>query len=1820
MAVVFVALGQGNDPAPKQKPAPAVQADAAAPVLTSRPLPKRPELKQLKIGEEIQTGARERLLLALPDGTALYVNENTQVKLEGANKLVLAAGEIFVEQHPAAAAKAVTVQAPKRQLSSKDSSFAVQAQEEGTAVMVTRGQVKVGGLEKPLHSGQMLAPDGKAPARAARPAQLLHWTQELMAAAEPALVPASQHAGGALVAVDPAGQESKLSLRKYHIDVHVEDGFARTTIDQTYFNHENFQTEGTFYFPLPPDASLSRLAMYVEGELMEGGMVERNYGQEVYETIKYMKRDPALLEWVDGSTFKMRVFPLEARKEKRIILSYVQKLPAVNGQAQYRFPAGHSMPAVKDWSLNIRVKGGAAMACNSPSHKLATKKDQGDLVLTAEKKNALFNKDVVLLVHNPALADKGAKSVFAVAEHEGHKYLMAALRPDLLRQEEVKPQAAAPRHWLFLFESSGDRDPLLARVQIEVMRHLLLHASPEDTFNVLAANTKVRALGKTPQPVSAEAIQEAVTFLEGSHLIGALDLAQAFNQAANYTGKQASNTFVVHLGGAIPAMGERRLDVLAKSMPEGAGYIGVGIGKRWNRSLMKAAAENTGGYFTQINPDDSIGWRSFELASTLQALGPPGLRKVEITGIVPAPAKMPQFLYFNQLLAQGEELCAVTRLDGKAALPKGLKLKYADGQEVEVPIQQVKKEANYLPRMWAKLEIDRLLAKDVVKHKDDIIKLSKAMYVMSPFTSLLVLENEDMYKQFGVDKGRKDHWAMYPAPQKIEVVFEPDPNSPIKGKNAKSPEQVLNTIAVLGKPKVLAVSTGSEPVLGTDFDGDGPDVNFPAVITNKQSAMNDVMKLPAMDAFAIAAGEKSGKKDHFKLLDAKGQHAPDGWSGQQFGFGANANALLGIDKLQTDKSPAGLHKGKPASLTAYAGDSGAKLFLGGMALDGKEAGRSTIHERAEPWATPPPAKRQAVLEEYLSEAERKLTPDEKAAAIVNFGKLYRSNGGKHGEAVATNSGNPFLYSRPSYTGSDANFYNLLAYAPGLNTNIADMMAVLETEAFFHKPQRLGKIDAGARDLIDKARQAGWQKLTVPGKEGQPEFSIVFDGQGRFAYAQTLSPGLMEQVANDGKAITHVYSQLGLAGKRNVSRFHRAAFTEHIPWFVAPPEDLARGADVKLVDERTVDIVPHHGAAKPTKKKDGAEPAPITFHIRLVFADGMLAQRQLVEMPKNKVLLRQVCTAKGSVRWLDGKDKELSAAQAKLTPAEEPNLTLETKELIVLDLPYRTPEHIRQTLKIEKKGNNELTFAQATTLLAAYVASGNGNEARNIFLSALHNRNQRQLGYYVLLAAGGQDLGGGNLNVVDDHPDAPLAQYLALHTSPVLRQQASQWAIGSVQWKDPMLKHLATSHALFQRWQSKQVEKWNAERLEKERDQALKYVRDNKNSAFGWVMLSLLQHKAGEDKAFYSELAKHWKMFQQWPALSYAARYEQARCQLEAGQLEEARKLFAQLYEDTFKDGALPPLDSDFRTALLSGKAADGWSQLLQGTAKKLIEDKHRPAVLALAWQCWQLNDAPQADQLVQLALTDIKEQKERDGMQLAAVLFYRQTKQLPQADKLLGQLLEDPKLAQNSDLWRLAGNIAGQRNQTARSIECLEKALDLEFKDLPEVINLKQVRQDYRKVLDHYQGLADSLVALKMQPPQGFLAKVVKTADRWRALDAGAKEASNTTAAILRTLGNNDLAWDYLTTPIGMQPNEPGPWLNLASNLRLSGETNLADLAYKAAFETEPTNAQALWDRAENLQQAGKTTQAQSLYRQIAEGHWGPQYAGLVSQAKLRTK
>ncbi len=1725
----------------------------AAGRLTSRPPAQPTEDKTLKAGDTLTTASGEQRRVRLPDRSLVFVRQGTTLNVTKAGALAVESGEVFVEASSDRMTPPLKVKTPGRELETRGGRFGVRAGEGGTALVVASGSVKVEGIADPVKGGELLAEKAERPSRAARVSHLVAWTKGLR---NDTPVPASGHAGGSLIAVDPDGQEAKLELRKYHVDVHVEDGFARTTIDQTFFNHSLDRMEGTFRFPLPPDASLNRLAMYVDGNLMEGGMAERDHARATYERIRYEQRDPALLEWVDGSTFKMRVFPIEARQEKRIILSYTQRLPVLYGQVSYRFPAGDALASL--WTLNVRVKGGKGMAWACDSHAPKARVAGDDLILTAEQKAGRIGRDLVLSFTEKASPEYRLSSV----RHEGAAYLLVRYRPAL---EAAK--TAGRRDWVVLVETSGDRDPLLARTQIELVRAFLTNCGRDDSFVILTGATRTKAL--RPKAVRNEpvAVEEVVADLEKAHLIGAFDMGAALDAARPYLATEGAH--LVHLGSGIAAMGERRPQELLKRLPRGARYVGVGVGRRWDRAMMQTLAEKTGGFFTQANPDEPASWRGMELASTLAT---PRLLNVSVTD----PAGKVTFLPFVRMAAQGEEVAAVARCEG--GLPEKVRITGTlDGREVSSEIDVKAEEgAGHLPRSWAKLEIDRLLAEDAAKHKETIVALSKAMYVMTPFTSLLVLENDDMYKQFKVDRGRKDHWAIYPAPQKIKVVIERlegDEGDVTKGIKP-SRKTVAETLAMRrweaarGPRGTVAIDT--LPTLGAVvIRGDArrsgvadapPDQNeVEALMLHAPEPSTRTITLPGgapLMAEELARLMGKLRKKQFRTTDADHNRTITELDGRLSYFN---------DRIEDLSAPG---KAEPAAAVLdkkRVTDDFRTPILPPMI----SAGRGEWHNGA-----------------LLRDGVASTLAFEPQHMVTSSGRYVRPEGGTP------------LYRRPAADTNDRVFFDLLMYAPGLNTSGADVRAVLDAEARPDPNARAGKIDPKARALFDAARKPAWRTYAVEGVK------VSFDGAGRFAWERTPAGGLKEQAVCDGTLLVHGYPEIGLAARRTVSRHHRLALASGIPCIVPAPEDVARGADLVLIDDSTAALVPH--LPKDAKKH---------HELRFVFDGAAIKERVLVEMPAKKTLRREVYEEGGAWKVFDGDGKEVASVKAEVKACEKPTLSIKTGEMVTLDLPHRTPDFTRKALGVEKKANAELTFAQATTLLASLVAHGDAGNAQQVFAQALAAKDQRQIGYYVLLASAGVNLDSDNTDVLDAHPHEPLAHYLSLHSSPTLRKHASRWAASSNVWGDGALRRLGLGHAFTQRWASGKALGVTPAQRAAERKRALAYAGQYKGTALAWNLLGLMQDRTAEEKdeserkKAYLELANAYAAFSE----GGAARYERARCLHRGGDVAQARKLFTALHDEAWKGGGLLSIDADFRAAL----AGAGWEGLMRGAASELVAKKERAAVLFLAVRAHSLDDLVMARRLMAMALKDVPVTGDENlALYGAAISWLSKTEGAEEAERLVNLLLAEEKNRKIAAIWRTAARLADARENPARALECREKAIALEFEAKGGVVDLEHVRSDYKGLLGNYSRLVDALATLKIAPPAGFKDRVVLAADRWRALDPEQAEACTTASGILRTLGERELAFDYLVTPAGIRPGEADVWAGMAATLAGQGERELADRAYASAFERESTNAQYLWDRAENLRRAGRAAAASKLYAQVAEGDWQPRFAALKQQAR----
>jgi hypothetical protein len=390
---------------------------------------------------------------------------------------------------------------------------------------------------------------------------------------------------------------------------------------------------------------------------------------------------------------------------------------------------------------------------------------------------------------------------------------------------------------------------------------------------------------------------------------------------------------------------------------------------------------------------------------------------------------------------------------------------------------------------------------------------------------------------------------------------------------------------------------------------------------------------------------------------------------------------------------------------------------------------------------------------------------------------------------------------------------------------------------------------------------------------------------------------------------------------------------------------------------------------------------------------------------------------------------------------------------------------------------------------------------------------------------------------------------------------------------------------------------------------VKYVRKGQSPVFVWAVVQEVLNTpdkkviadGGRAKVQRDVLQAAAESLKDVPGLSYAARYEYARHLAESGERDEARKQFVALYEETAKDGALPPLDRDFRQALRAeGKEPDLFAKLLGESADRLVKDGRRVAAVALAWQCWELEAPALADKLLSTALDGIADDERRAGPTLAAVEYLAQTRQYDRAEKLLDGLLADEKFAGHAGLWRLGYQLAVQRKQPARAFVRLAEALELEYRARPEWIDVQAVRRDYGALLDHYAEVVRATATLGQKPPADLAAKVVRAADRWRALDVDGALACGPAFQGLRGLDRPDLAWDYLLMGSGAD-RDGFSWANLAQSLAQSEDFDLAERAYAQACLVEPANANLARARADNLMQVGRSAEAREVLRQVGD-------------------
>lgn len=128
-----------------------------------------------------------------------------------------------------------------------------------------------------------------------------------------------------------------IQLASIKVEGQMVGRLAKTTLELVFRNPNARILEGELQFPLLEGQQVTGFALDIDGHLRPAVPVEKAKGQEVFEEVIRGKIDPALLELIQGNNFKLRVYPLPAKGERRVSLTLVERMPIdSSGAARYR--------------------------------------------------------------------------------------------------------------------------------------------------------------------------------------------------------------------------------------------------------------------------------------------------------------------------------------------------------------------------------------------------------------------------------------------------------------------------------------------------------------------------------------------------------------------------------------------------------------------------------------------------------------------------------------------------------------------------------------------------------------------------------------------------------------------------------------------------------------------------------------------------------------------------------------------------------------------------------------------------------------------------------------------------------------------------------------------------------------------------------------------------------------------------------------------------------------------------------------------------------------------------------------------------------------------------------------------------------------------------------------------------------------------------------------------------------------------------------------------------------------------------------------------
>jgi Ca-activated chloride channel family protein len=555
-----------------------------------------------------------------------------------------------------------------------------------------------------------------------------------------------------------------LAMLSHTVKIALEDQVAATSVEQVFRNHTDRPLEATYVFPVPRGASVNKFAMWVNGKEVKGELVEAKRARDIYTSIVRRTQDPGLLEYVGNNLLQMKVFPIPAKADQKVTLSYTAVAERQGDLVEYVYPLktdGKATATLEKFAIEATVTSPHGVQnVYSPTHAIALKRANDRQVnVQFEREQGLLDKDFQLFYQ---LGDKDVGLTVLthrpVSSEDG--YFMLLVTPKV----EIKKEYEVPRDVVLVLDTSGSmRGPKMDQAR-KALRYCLEQLGSHDRFGLINFATTVNKYREGLLEASPEQTARAKKWVEGLEATGGTAIDDALAAALEMRPKDDGRSFtVIFFTDGQPTIGETGPEKILKNVAArntaNTRIFTFGVGDDVNATMLDQLAEQTRAVCTYVRPAEDI---AAKVAGLYEKISHPVLTNLKLTPTADVsfaevyPARMPD-LFHNQ------ELVVLGRYSGKG--PTALKLTGSVGKETREFVYELTfpdktgDDRAFVEPIWARRKVGYLLdqirangeKKELV---DEVVALAKRYGITTPYTSYLIVPDGPLpVAQGGFDGG-----------------------------------------------------------------------------------------------------------------------------------------------------------------------------------------------------------------------------------------------------------------------------------------------------------------------------------------------------------------------------------------------------------------------------------------------------------------------------------------------------------------------------------------------------------------------------------------------------------------------------------------------------------------------------------------------------------------------------------------------------------------------------------------------------------------------------------------------------------------------------------------------------------------------------------------------------------------------------------------------------------------------------------------------------------------------------------------------------------